>query len=115
VTSATPAEQAAPLVVRTARLDLDPEVSLLDLLPAALGGADPEPVTWLRRGEGLVGWGVAAQLHTHGAGRFEEADRWWRETAARAVVRDEVGEPGSGLVAFGSFGFSDHAGHGQDS
>ena len=108
-TSATPDEQAAPLVVRTVRLDLDEGTSLLDLLPAP-GAADREQVTWLRRGDGLVGWGVAAQLRTRGPGRFEDADRWWRETSARAVVRDEVGEPGAGLVAFGSFGFADDPG-----
>ena len=108
-TSATPDEQAAPLVVRTVRLDLDPETPLLDLLPSP-HDTDQEPVTWLRRGEGLVGWGVAARLRTSGPDRFEAADRWWRETAARAVVRDEVDEPGTGLVAFGSFGFSDDPG-----
>ncbi len=104
-TSAPPAEQSAPLVVRTVRLDLDPAVPLLDLLP---GHDHPgnEPVTWLRRGEGLVGWGAAARLRTRGPDRFDEADRWWRETAARAVVRDDVAEPGAGLVGFGSFGFA---------
>jgi len=108
-TSATPDEQAAPLVVRTVRLDLDPEVPLLDLLPAP-DDTGHEPVSWLRRGEGLVGWGVAAQLRTHGSGRFDDADRWWRETSGRAVVRDEVGQPGAGLVAFGAFGFADDPG-----
>jgi menaquinone-specific isochorismate synthase len=32
---------------------------------------------------------------------------WWKELVAAAVVRDEVGVPGSGLVCFGSFGFTD--------
>ncbi len=108
-TSATPDEQAAPLVVRTVQLDLDPETPLLDLLPSP-HDSDQEPVTWLRRGEGLVGWGVAARLRTSGADRFDAADRWWRDTATRSVVRDEVDEPGTGLVAFGSFGFSDDPG-----
>ncbi|WP_432476408.1 isochorismate synthase [Nocardioides sp. GXQ0305] len=107
-TSATPDEQAAPLVVRTVRLDLDARSSLLDLLPAPAAGE--ESVTWLRRSEGLVGWGVAARLHARGPDRFDDADLWWRETSARAVVRDDVREPGTGLVAFGSFGFADDPG-----
>ena len=108
-TSVTPDEQAAPLVVQTVRLDLDPAVPLLDLLPARQDSEHPS-VTWLRRGEGLVGWGVAAQLRTRGTDRFAETDRWWRDASARAVVRDEVDEPGTGLVAFGSFAFADEPG-----
>ena len=64
-------------------------------------GPRRRPVTWLRRGDGLVGWGVAAEVRTHGATRFADADKWWSETTARADVHDEVGEPGTGLVAFG--------------
>ncbi len=91
------------LVVRTVRLDLDAATALLDLLPA------DRPVTWLRRGDGLVGWGVAAEVRTHGDTRFSDAGKWWSEVTARAVVRDEVNEPGTGLVSFGSFAFADRA------
>ncbi|MGZ4456874.1 MAG: isochorismate synthase [Nocardioides sp.] len=103
-TSATPGEQPSPLVVRTVRLDLDHVDSLLSLLPT------DRPVTWLRRDEGLVGWGVAAEIRTSGATRFADAVKWWAEATDRAVVRDEVGEPGSGLVCFGSFAFADDPG-----
>ena len=95
---------ASPLVARTAALDLDTATALVDLLPA------DGPLAWLRRGEGLVGWGVATSLQTSGSSRFAEADAWWRETTGHAVVRDEVGQPGTGLVAFGSFAFSDQPG-----
>jgi len=94
-----------PLVVRTSELDRpDPTASLLDLLPA------DEPVTWVRQGEGLVGWGVAARVRTRGAERFQAADAWWRSVVDGAVVRDEMRVPGSGLVAFGSFAFADDPG-----
>jgi len=83
----------------------DVATPLLALLPRQ------DPVAWLRRGDGLVGWGVAAQVHTAGATRFTDADKWWSETIARAVVDDQVGEPGSGLVSFGSFAFADEPGH----
>jgi menaquinone-specific isochorismate synthase len=94
----------APLVVRTVELELPAEASLLDLLP------EDHPVTWLRRGDGLVGCGVAAQLRPSGASRFEEANSWWRDLTARAIVRSDVDEPGSGLVAFGTFAFADEPG-----
>ncbi|MCD6639928.1 MAG: isochorismate synthase [Nocardioides sp.] len=101
-TTASP-DPARPLVVRSVPIDLDAD-SLLSFVP------DDHPVTWLRKGEGLVGWGVAAQVRTDGATRFSDADKWWTETVARAEVHDDVHEPGSGLVAFGSFGFADDPG-----
>ncbi|MEJ7795849.1 MAG: isochorismate synthase [Nocardioides sp.] len=105
MTSSTrPDGQAGPLVVRTIALALDPATLLLDLLPT------DEPVSWLRRGDGLVGWGRAAQILTSGPTRFADADKWWAETTARAVVHDEVDEPGTGLVCFGSFAFADDPG-----
>jgi menaquinone-specific isochorismate synthase len=53
---------------------------------------------------------VAAQIRPKGITRFSDADKWWTETIARADVRDEVNEPGSGLVCFGSFAFADDPG-----
>ena len=94
---------AAPLVVRTVPVDLA-DLPLLDLLPR------DEPVSWLRRGEGLVGWGVAARLETSGPTRFSDAVKWWAETVARADVDDSVAEPGTGLVCFGAFAFADEPG-----
>jgi menaquinone-specific isochorismate synthase len=91
------------LTVRTTELPVDGP--LLDLLPA-----DADPVTWLRRKEGLVGWGVAAQIRTSGLTRFSDADKWWTETCTRAEIHDAVNEPGSGLVCFGTFGFADDPG-----
>jgi len=90
------------LTVRTTELPDDGR--LLDLVPA------DDAVTWLRRGEGLVGWGVAARIRTRGLTRFSDADKWWTETCARAEVRDDVNEPGTGLVCFGAFGFADDPG-----
>jgi len=95
--------EAAPLVVRSLRL-ADPG-PLLELLP------DAEDATgWVRRGDGLVGWGVAARCRTEGSQRFADAARWWEEHARTAVVRDEVHQPGTGLVCFGSFAFADEPG-----
>ncbi|NPC42331.1 isochorismate synthase [Nocardioides sp. zg-1230] len=100
----TPASASTPpLVVRTVPVDPS-DLPLLDLLPRQ------EPVSWLRRGEGLVGWGVAARLETSGPTRFSDAVKWWAETVARADVEDQVAEPGTGLVCFGAFAFADEPG-----
>lgn len=88
------------LVSRTVEIG-DPG-PLLQLLPAGTG-----PFSWVRRGEGLVGWGEAARLDTTGPGRFVAAERRWRQLLHGAVVRDEVGLRGTGPVAFGSFAFAD--------
>jgi menaquinone-specific isochorismate synthase len=91
------------LVVRTTAL-VD-EVDLLATLPPT------EATAWVRRGEGLVGHGEAVRLDVAGPDRFATAVRWWSRLSASAAVRDEIGEPGTGLVAFGSFAFADEPGH----
>jgi menaquinone-specific isochorismate synthase len=75
--------------------------TLMDHLP------DAGALAWVRRGDGLVGWGVAARLDVAGGNRFGDALAWWKALTGAAVVRDDVGVPGSGLVCFGSFGFTD--------
>ncbi len=100
----TPASApTAPLVVRTVPVDLA-DLPLLDLVP------EQDLVSWIRRGEGIVGWGVAARLETTGHTRFSDAVKWWSEAVARADVDDHVGEPGTGLVCFGAFAFADEPG-----
>jgi menaquinone-specific isochorismate synthase len=94
----TTAPATVPLVTRTVPLT-DPG-PLLTLLPRA------GPLAWLRRSEGLVGWGETLRIETSGGTRFADAERAWHELIAHAVVRDEVGLPGTGPVAFGSFAFS---------
>jgi menaquinone-specific isochorismate synthase len=87
------------LVARTVEIS-DPG-PLLDLLPS------PGAMTWMRRGEGIVAWGVAAVCRTRGEDRFADASSWWREVARLAAVADEVELPGTGLVCLGSFAFAD--------
>ncbi|RNM16807.1 isochorismate synthase [Nocardioides pocheonensis] len=101
---------AGRLVARTTEIT-DPG-PLLELLPDAAEGAgeDPGLTAWLRRGEGIVGWGVAASIRTTGSGRFDDAVDWWREVAGAAVVRDDLRVPGSGLVCLASFAFADEPG-----
>jgi menaquinone-specific isochorismate synthase len=89
-------------VARTVTID-DPG-ALLSLLPETMGSQQVS--SWVRHGEGLVGWGRALELQTSGTERFDQAQAWWRSVVDRAVVRDDVRLPGTGPVAFGSFSFS---------
>ena len=100
VTSGDSPNRVPRLVVRTVELT-DTPCDLLDFLD------NEHPTTWVRRGEGLAARGTAARLDVGGPGRFADADRWWRRLVRAAAVRNEVGLPGTGLMAFGSFTFAD--------
>ena len=90
------------MVARTVAID-DPG-ALLSLLPHTVS---PDQVSsWIRRGEGLVGWGRALEFRANGPGRFAEAQAWWRSVVDHAVVRDDVNLPGTGPLVFGSISFS---------
>ena len=118
MTSTVPDAVPHPLVVRT--VALDPH-SLSTTTPtgsaAAASGPDPAdllallpadaPLAWVRRGDGLVGWGEAVRITVTGADRFADAEAAWHELLEHAIVRDEVALPGTGPVAFGSFAFDD--------
>ncbi|WP_188836751.1 isochorismate synthase [Flexivirga endophytica] len=96
-----PLPQTEPaLVVRSMRIP-DPG-DLVSLIPA-----DAEaPVSWLREGDGFVGWGTATAIQTQGTARFADAEQWWRGIVRQSVVRAEVDLPGAGLIAVGSFAFA---------
>lgn len=100
-TQSVHAPAARPLLARTVEID-DPG-PLLALLPTE------DQLAWIHRGDGLVGWGRAAEYTFTGPSRFADAGTLWREITRHSVVRDDVGEPGTGLVAFGTFTFSDSA------
>ena len=86
------------LVVRTVPVD-DPG-DLVARLPHS------RSVAWIRHGEGLAGWGEAARVSIPaGEDRFTAGEKWLIELFDGAEVTDEVGLPGCGPVAFGSFTF----------
>ena len=94
--------EAALGVVTTVRLD--DAAPLIDRLPAE--GA----LSWVRRGEGLVGWGEAARLEVSGPDALAEAADWWSDWTAGVEVDDAVGLPGTGPVLFASIAFDPAAG-----
>ncbi len=69
------------------------------------------PLCWLRREEGLLGFGEITAFTGHGPARFSDAEQWWKTLLADAVVNDPVRMPGTGPMAFGSFAFSKRSAH----
>lgn len=90
------------LRVRTDRLDFEGDL---------LEWAEPlHPLVFLRAGDGIVGFGERLRIEFGGPRRVAQLAAQWRELSALAEVSDSVGMPGTGLVAFGSFAFSEKSG-----
>ncbi len=69
---------------------------------------DPhDPLAWIRNGEGIVGIGSCLRLEFSGPTRFTDAAARWRAISTAARVTDPVVVSGTGLIAFGTFAFSD--------
>lgn len=82
---------------------VDDSIQMLDLLPAR------QQLLWVRRGEGMIGFGTAAKYEFRGATRFTDASRLWSDIVARASVHDDLQLPGTGIIAFGTFAFADNS------
>ena len=72
---------------------------LLELLP------NNAPLSWVRNGEGLVGWGVHATTTVSGRDRFEKARDWWHHQLETFSIANSVHGSGTGPVLFTSFSF----------
>ncbi|MDO5711103.1 MAG: isochorismate synthase [Micrococcales bacterium] len=80
---------------------------MLEQLPGGVPARDL--CTWVRDGEGLVGWGRAAAVTTSGTQRFADAQNWWHRNVQQADVEDEVELAGTGPIVFGSFSYSPYS------
>ena len=75
---------------------------LLDLLPARDG------LSWVRGGQGLVGWGVYAKTTVRGPHRFRDARQWWHQQLATLSVTNTLNISGTGPLLFTSFSFDEN-------
>ena len=64
------------------------------------------PTTFIRNGQGLVGFGEATRFATSGPDRISQLAALWREQVERSGIVDPLQVQGSGLVGFGSATFS---------
>lgn len=95
-----------PLVARTVPIPLSLAHDLLAVMP---GLPAEQLFSWVRRGEGFVGWGRVASVDTRGVDRFTVAEAWWQALVQTAQVHDEVNVPGTGPIALGSFSYAPHS------
>ena len=72
---------------------------LLQLLP------DDAAYSWVRGGEGLVGWGEYASIKVSGKDRFDQVRTWWHQQLETFTVSNAVHGSGTGPVLFTSFSF----------
>jgi menaquinone-specific isochorismate synthase len=100
--AAVTSQAAGACTVTTVRSD--DAGALLTHLPA--DGA----LSWVRRGDGLVGRGEAARLEVAGPHALAEAAEWWAAYTDDLDVDDDLGIPGSGPVLFASIAFDPSAG-----
>jgi len=92
--------QQAPERLAARTVEIPDPGDLVDLLP------EPAGVAWIRHGDGLAGWGETARITLPaGEDRFTAGEKWLRELFDGAEIDDQIGEPGCGPVAFGSFTF----------
>jgi len=72
---------------------------LLQLLPA------DTQYSWVRGGDGLVGWGEYASIKVTGKDRFDQVRAWWHQQLETFSISDSVHGSGTGPVLFTSFSF----------
>ena len=89
-----------PSLIPVTTTHLGEHLPLLDLLP------DTNLVSWIRAGEGIVGWGVHATTIVSGPHRFEDARKWWSAQLESFAITNSVHVSGTGPILFTSFSFS---------
>jgi len=88
-----------PSLIPVTSARLGEHLPLLDLL------TDDAPLSWVRGGDGLVGWGSYAKTSVSGTNRFADARTWWHQQLEKFAISDSVHLSGTGPVLFASFSF----------
>ncbi len=61
--------------------------------------------TWIRGGDGLIGFGEWQSTSVKGKNRFVDARKWWHEQLATLKIQNSVHGSGTGPILFSSFSF----------
>ncbi len=77
--------------------------ALLDIAIPEL--ADQSITSWVRGGDGLVGFGIYKRHVVTGANRFAQARAWWRDEINSMAIHNNVHGTGTGPILFTSFAF----------
>jgi len=89
-----------PSLIPVTTVRLGEHLPLLDLLPKG------ENFSWVRGGDGVVGWGVYASTTVKGANRFNDARTWWHSQLEKFAITNNVQGSATGPILFSSFSFS---------
>jgi len=63
--------------------------------------------SWIRGGDGLIGFGVHARTSVSGKNRFSDARAWWKSQLASYEIRNNVRGSATGPLLFASFAFNE--------
>lgn len=63
--------------------------------------------SWLRGGDGLIGFGEWRSTSVFGANRFRDARTWWAQQLANLSIQNSVHGSGTGPLLFTSFAFDE--------
>jgi len=82
---------------------------ILGEVPALSAIATDLPVTtsWIRGGDGLIGFGIYSKKTLKGSTRFTDASAWWREERSKFTIENNVHGSGTGPILFSSFAFDE--------
>ena len=63
--------------------------------------------SWIRGGDGFVGFGIWKSTTVSGANRFADARKWWQEQLSNFEIHNNVHGSGTGPILFTSFAFDE--------
>ncbi len=89
-----------PSLTPVTTVRLGEHLPLLELLPKG------ENFSWVRGGDGVVGWGVHASTTVKGPNRFNDARTWWHSQLEKFAITNNVQGSATGPILFTSFSFS---------
>ena len=64
--------------------------------------------SWLRGGDGLIGFGIWKSITVKGPNRFNQARDWWRTNLSAFDIHNNVHGSGTGPILFSSFSFDEN-------
>jgi menaquinone-specific isochorismate synthase len=95
-----------PQTITTELLGEHPQLHLIEI--EGIEGAEIS-ASWIRSGDGLIGFGEWKSTSVSGENRFNDARKWWQEQLASLKIQNSVHGVGTGPILFGSFSFDKSA------
>ena len=91
-----------PQSFTTELLGEHPQLHLIEV------AGDEISASWIRGGDGLIGFGEWQSTSVSGANRFNDARNWWQQQLAGLRIQNHVHGSGTGPILFTSFSFDEN-------